>query len=606
MEDKNSKDYATKKWEQEVRESLSKKKTAANGVTLTKEQKALVAAQQAKETEIRARIRQLQARLARGVQLVQSLIVSSADKVTRHVGMLAGAMIESVFGPGDFLADEQAFPVFIQLSTLMSDRLGEYRRLLLAATLRSLESPLVPSDYLDEPLGELVTRLLHQLQFVAAQSPFDGPTYTLLSFLLARVVKLGGIGVTSSSSEEAQEQLTLVVNIIASCCGEFADENYPRLDAIRLLIDIISTYPRLGKEAASALIDLGDAIKDVASPEESRQMIRGTLSKDSVVRNAALQALQPVDLTEFEYSEELWIAVHDDDEQNASLALHLWEDNGLDVPETYLASLLTYLTHDSPAVRTSTASALAAAAQQYPSQVVPTIEGLQALYVDKARLLQPEYDQFGMIILETVDRQDPFEARVAIGLSFEKLSPLIPQDAVVPIFDFFVSREALGDRHGQVRKAMLSAASALVDLHGGSHVAELMRMFETTLASSAKSETADFIQEAVVIVSRFIAVCSRLADRSSSSEDWPSILTRMTHAFRRLWIGSLRRSIPHPSLSSRLLLTAYRHLWPGWEKKWNTWLISYSRLSPLGPSTPPDEEPPMAWPGSSKAGVLPH
>ena len=50
-----------------------------------------------------------------------------------------------------------------------------------------------------------------------------------------------------------------------------------------------------------------------------------------------------MDLTELDYSEELWIAVHDSDEQNASLATHIWEDNGLDVPEGYLESLLKYL-----------------------------------------------------------------------------------------------------------------------------------------------------------------------------------------------------------------------------------------------------------------------
>jgi hypothetical protein len=44
-----------------------------------------------------------------------------------------------------------------------------------------------------------------------------------------------------------------------------------------------------------------------------------------------------------DYSEELWIASHDADEQNASLATHIWEDNGLDVPEGYLEPLLLYL-----------------------------------------------------------------------------------------------------------------------------------------------------------------------------------------------------------------------------------------------------------------------
>lgn len=112
------------------------------------------------------------------------------------------------------------------------------------------------------------------------------------------------------------------------------------------------------------------------------------------MRNAALQALTPVDITDFDYLEELWIAMHDDDEQNANLASHIWEDNGLDLPEDYLASLITYLCHDSVAVRLGTAKALTESSGQYPQQVGPTIKGLEKLYVEKAKLLVPEYDQF--------------------------------------------------------------------------------------------------------------------------------------------------------------------------------------------------------------------
>jgi len=52
---------------------------------------------------------------------------------------------------------------------------------------------------------------------------------------------------------------------------------------------------------------------------------------------------QPYDLTDLDWSPELWIACHDDDEQNARFAQHVWEDNGLDVPSTYMNELSTYL-----------------------------------------------------------------------------------------------------------------------------------------------------------------------------------------------------------------------------------------------------------------------
>lgn len=381
--------------------------------------------------------------------------------------------------------------------------------------MRANEAPFIADDYLHEDLSSLVTRLLHQINFVSEQTPLNSTSFAIVALLLDQVVRQGGLGIESAQSEEAQEQLTLVVNIIGACCGEFQEDAYPRLDIIRTLLSIIASHSKLAKDAASALIDLGAAIKDVATAEEIKEIIAGTLSKDSNVRNAALQALQPVDLTDFDYSEELWIAAHDEDEQNANLANHVWDDNGLDIPENYLDSLIRYLAHDSAAVRTSCAAALADAAEHYPAQIGPTIKGLEELYVEKAKLLEPEYDRFvsfsllllflssrsqGILIPETVNRADPYEARVAIGVALAALAPLITQDMIIPIFDFLIEREALGDRNGSVRRNMLNAAIALIDLHGAEAVTKLMKMFEDYLARS-KSSKDDYVQEAVIIVS---------------------------------------------------------------------------------------------------------
>ena len=44
-----------------------------------------------------------------------------------------------------------------------------------------------------------------------------------------------------------------------------------------------------------------------------------------------------------DYSNEIWIAVHDTDERNAQLALRIWDENGLDVKEDVLPQLLDSL-----------------------------------------------------------------------------------------------------------------------------------------------------------------------------------------------------------------------------------------------------------------------
>ena len=48
---------------------------------------------------------------------------------------------------------------------------------------------------------------------------------------------------------------------------------------------------------------------------------------------------QVLDITDLDWIPELWIACCDNDQQNGRLARHIWEDNGLDVPENFFEKL---------------------------------------------------------------------------------------------------------------------------------------------------------------------------------------------------------------------------------------------------------------------------
>lgn len=52
---------------------------------------------------------------------------------------------------------------------------------------------------------------------------------------------------------------------------------------------------------------------------------------------------QSLDLTDLDWSPELWIASYDNDQQNARIAQHIWEENGLDVPEPFFVDLQHFL-----------------------------------------------------------------------------------------------------------------------------------------------------------------------------------------------------------------------------------------------------------------------
>jgi len=60
---------------------------------------------------------------------------------------------------------------------------------------------------------------------------------------------------------------------------------------------------------------------------------------------------------------------------------------------------------------------------------------------------------------------DTWEPRSGVALALAQIAPLLSPESVSHLISFFVSM-GLGDRSPEVRKNMLAAALAAVDLHG--------------------------------------------------------------------------------------------------------------------------------------------
>jgi hypothetical protein len=106
-----------------------------------------------------------------------------------------------------------------------------------------------------------------------------------------------------------------------------------------------------------------------------------------------------------------------------------------------------------------------------------------------------------MVIESSLNRSDPWPTRVAIGETFKLLAPRFTENDVEPFFGFLIQDEALGDRHPDVRRAMLASAAAVVDAHGASRLTSLLSTFEARLGTFTSSpETDDQIKEAVIIL----------------------------------------------------------------------------------------------------------
>lgn len=106
-----------------------------------------------------------------------------------------------------------------------------------------------------------------------------------------------------------------------------------------------------------------------------------------------------------------------------------------------------------------------------------------------------------MVIAATLDRPDPWEARLATSDTFYHLASPLSEEELVPFFKFLIDDEALGDRHPDVRKRMLEAGTMAIELHGKSQLPALISIFEAFLASERSvSEAQDNIRQAVVIL----------------------------------------------------------------------------------------------------------
>ncbi|KAG1891855.1 uncharacterized protein F5891DRAFT_1209847 [Suillus fuscotomentosus] len=336
---RKGKDADIARWEAELRKSLANKKGGATA-TPSKQAQALVQAQLDKEEIVRQRVATIKLNLQRGLSYIQSLASINVPELRMYVSFILSLLLEGAMGQGSRLVGSQAFETWT--------------------------------------------------------SPSAAQHVWILS--ISALLK-GRVDAGQDDGDEALEQVTLVLDIIRFHCSEFSDAAFPRKATMEYVLQVIKHQPRLSKEASSVLIDLGEAVQPNATRDEVGVLMDGTLLQEVYVRNARLQAIQPFDLTDLDWSPQHWVACHDDDEQNVRLAKHLWEDNGLDVPEDFLDKLMNYLEHNNAYVRTSAVSAIAEAVIYWPRKSALTIAALQDFCREKAKILAPEFDEYVSTIL---------------------------------------------------------------------------------------------------------------------------------------------------------------------------------------------------------------
>ena len=494
--DKNIKDYDTLKWEEELRAQVDKKKSSQKKLTADEQSK--VNAQLAKEASIRMRISQSKAIIERGSGFIRCLATGPPTDTALWFDHAISALVQAITTGAEMVADGLVMSAYLACSELCSPRLGEIRKFAGVATLRAIDKCKLPPELESEKLGDLVTRVLYRLRFAAEQRPFDPVTFSYVLPLLFQVLEKGGLG--CSGNEDAESQVLLAFEFVNFHAETFSKPHLGRGEVLRCLIDSMQRYSQHHRLIKDTLMDLCRFAKSNIQPTESAILLKGCTVSDPTVRNAVLQILQAqIDLTDLEFSKEIWLCCHDAKEDSAEIANAIWEENGLDVDESTAYEVRFYLEAKDRSIRESAARALAHGIEENPEIFEDILQRLQSEYIKAATPSVAQKDKFGM--RKQVEVEDQWQARSGIASALKAMSPIFEPSSILSFLEFLVHQGPLIDRNATVRSQIVDAGMSLIALKGKDKLEPLMNLFEKTLESSDKqSAQSDWANEAVILL----------------------------------------------------------------------------------------------------------
>lgn len=492
---KNDKDYDTLKWEEELRAQLAQKKGQAK--KLTPDEQAKVQAQLTKESAIRKNVAEVDARLRRGIGIINALSTGPPTEAESWFGPSVKLLFDVIQAGASLILGDAASLGYLQCSEKISSRLGPLRPFVGVATLRAAGITILPENLLAEPLGDLVTRLLYRLRSLGEQRPFDNVSLSYIMSLLFLVLENGGID--RVAGEEADEQLVLAIEILSYHTETCGNTVLPREKLLSTLIASMQKYTQHFKPAKDCFTDLCRCLAVNISQNETDVVVKGAIVADSSVRSAVLQAISSeLELADREFYVEIWLACHDDDEENANIAHEIWEENQLKIVPDAAMQCLPYLEAKDSQLRRAAARATAAAVSQQVSIFSDVLAALEESYIESAKPKKPLVDKYGMPLQKEIS--DTWESRHGFSLAFKELAPVFPTDQLSQFLTFLIERGPLSDKHSGVRDSMVDAATTVVSVRGGDQVEPLMKLCENTLEISSTSQAQDLVNEAVVIL----------------------------------------------------------------------------------------------------------
>lgn len=493
---KNTKDYDTLQWEAELRAHIAQKMGQTK--KLTAEEQSKVNAQLAKESEVRKNVAQVASNLRRGIGIISAMATGPPTEAEAWFGPAVQLLFEIIEAGAGLILGDAASLTYLECASKTSSRLGPMRAFIGVATLRSAGITVLPQNLLEEPLGDLVTRLLYRLRFLGEQRPFDAVTLSYVLALIFLVLENGGVD--RASSEDADEQIVLAVEFLSFHTEVCNEPSLPRKKLLAILIMSMERYTQHFRAIKDCFTDLCRHLAPSMTDVETQTVVKGAIVPDAAVRGAVLSAISAeLDLEEHDFYVEIWLACHDDIDEHKELAREIWEENELKVTADSAELCLPFLAASDAQLRRAAARATTSSVSEHPGSFPDLLKRLEDSYSECAKPRKPELDRYGMPIKK--DLSDPWQTRHGIALTYGELARVFPQDHLIPFLRFLIERGPLADRSEMVRDAMVSAATQVVAQRGKEQVEGLMNLCENTLGASASSnQSQDLVSEAVVIL----------------------------------------------------------------------------------------------------------
>ncbi|KAF1981185.1 translational activator [Aulographum hederae CBS 113979] len=493
----NTKDRDTLRWEAELRAQLAQKK-GQQAKKLTADEQAKVNAQLAKEAGVRKQVKSIVSNLSRGVGIVKALATGPPTDAELWIVPALDLLVGAIEGGAGLVLEDAAALAYLSCAERISSRLGTMRSFVGVATLRTMGVTQLPAELQEEPLDGLVTRVLYRLRFLSEQRPFDTASLAYILPLIFLVLEKGGT--PASGSEESDEQIVLALEFLTFHTSACTNSALPRKKILATLVSAMQRFTQHYRTIKDCLQDLARGLAPNVTEEEIKILLLGAIVPQTSVRTSVLQAIDnELDLEDMEAPEEVWLACHDDVEENAELGRTIWEENTFTIEPRLAFQAIPYLDSTDRQLRRAAAKALAEALVNLPDLFHEVLAKLQSDYVEKAKPRVPERDQYGMPVKK--DMTDPWEGRQGIALALKDLAPIFKSDDLVDFVQFLIGKGPLGDRSASVRDAMVDAATSIIAAQGRPKVEELMKLFEQALdAPNKSSEAYDSVNEAVVIL----------------------------------------------------------------------------------------------------------